>query len=54
MIAEYAIPLALLMVAPVLLRLAVMFLIPWRLILRLLLGAGGLGALMHWGWPSFG
>jgi len=54
MIAQYAIPLALLMVAPILLRLALVILVPWRLILRLSLATGGAAALLHWGWPTFG
>lgn len=54
MLAQYAIPLALLMLAPVLLRLALAVLIPWRLILRLSLASGGLAALAKWGWPALG
>jgi hypothetical protein len=51
---SYLLPLALLMVAPILLRLAFAVLIPWRLILRLCLATGGLAALAHWGWPAIG
>ncbi|WP_176559491.1 hypothetical protein [Rubellimicrobium roseum] len=54
MIAEYAIPLSLVMIAPILLRLALVFLVPWRLILRLSLAGGGIAALLHWGWPALG
>jgi len=52
--ASYILPLALLMVAPILLRLALAILIPWRLIVRLGLATGGLAALAHWGWPALG
>jgi hypothetical protein len=51
---QYAVPLALLMLAPVLLRLALAVLIPWRLLLRLSLATGGLAAVAHWGWPTPG
>ncbi len=46
---RYLLPLALLMVAPILLRLALAVLIPWRLIIRLGLVTGGVAALAHWG-----
>ena len=54
MLAQYALPLALLMVAPILLRLALVLLIPWRLIIKLCLATGGLAALANWGWPALG
>jgi hypothetical protein len=53
-LAQYALPLALLMVAPILLRLALVLLIPWRLIIKLCLATGGLAAVAHWGLPALG
>ncbi|WP_210527928.1 hypothetical protein [Rubellimicrobium arenae] len=48
MLAQYAIPLTLLMVAPFLLRVALAALFPWRRLLRLYLATGGIAAFAHW------